>query len=433
MSSKCYRKFAPVVAVLLAIAIEGVSALSADETSGMTAQLPQITTTLELVSDNVASNVIHGWQTNRIIKYDGLLYASGDAIQPNERDFWDHSGIFFRRNPAGQWTEAGPLPYNPYTMLVGPEGRFWAVAPSAYSNAHVYHMSRALDFDSFQEVHNGTCSYLGASVSPEGNFLVLYAERTDFQINVPNAVIAAFYDQPTGQWYTSRLVTPEGRYGYEGIILRGRKALAVLNSAIADAKANPTPPHYNWRHVRLARCDDLTKGEWINQGWLMSEFGSTSLQDLMVGPDGNAYLAYGHVGGSTYEEASSKPFLHYIARIRDDLSVETFPTGISAAATRILVDSKGGWHLVGHPSSGGNLHLWDLDPDEGFQAVTEYELPGTDILEGYVIHTLRPERFGGEDDGDTVHLLTAHYIAANDAEAKHAELWHAYFQLPVGD
>ena len=55
--------------------------------------------------------------------------------------------------------------------------------------------------------------------------------------------------------------------------MQGRSALAVLNSAIQDKNANPVPPHYSWRHVRLARCEDLTKGKWVNKPWLMPKYG----------------------------------------------------------------------------------------------------------------------------------------------------------------
>ncbi len=407
-----------------AIYLSNNSRPSAAEAEG---QLAQISTTLELISDNVASNVIHGWQTNRLIRYHGMYYASGVLPNPGEEYFWDRKGVFYRRKHDGSWAVAGHLPSNPYTMLVGPDGRFWAVAPSSYENCHVYRMKHPLDFHSFEEVYNGTCSYLGASVSPEGNFLILHAERSDFQAFNPNAVIAAFYDHETGKWYKSRLVTPEGRYGYEGIILRGRKALAVLNSAIADPKAVPKPPHYSWRHVRLALCEDLTKGEWVNKPWLMPEYGDTFLQDLIAGPDGDAYLAYGYREASSLEELAKTPMRHYIAHIRWDLSVDIYPTGVPAGPTKLLVDSRGDWYLLGRVRAGEPLHLWRLDPKAGFKAVEEYELPGTEKLQGYVLDVLNPVRFGGEGDGDTVHVLSAFYPKGSER----VQLWHAYFDLPV--
>jgi hypothetical protein len=59
-------------------------------------------------------------------------------------------------------------------------------------------------------------------------------------------------------------------------------------------------------------------------------------------------------------------------------------------------------------------------------------LPRTEKLQGYVIHTLRPERFGGQSDGDTVHLVTASYTPDPADPAKQtAALWHCWFRLPV--
>ena len=73
------------------------------------------------------------------------------------------------------------------------------------------------------------------------------------------------------------------------------------------------------------------------------------------------------------------------------------------------------------------MHLWDLDVENGFQLSNERILVGTeDKLAGYVMNTLRPQRSGGEDDGNTIHLLNA---AASDDE-NNAELYHAWFALP---
>jgi len=395
--------------------------------------LPTIPTTVERVGENLSTGVIHGWQTNHLLMYRGVLYAGGRVDDPSAQNTWKCSGAYFRRKPGGKWERIAAVPQPTYMILIGPDGRVWDVTPSDYAKTEILHMRRPLYFGRFEMPYCGTNAYLGASVSPEGNFLVMHAEVPEMEAFKPNAIVAAFYEQATGKWHKSRFVTPEGRYGYIGIILRGRKALAVLNSALADPKAVPEPPHYSWRHVRLARCDDLTRGEWTNKGFLMPEYGDTTLQDLIEGPDGSAYLSYGYRGGSTLEDARSRPMLHYIARIKDDLSTHVFATGINASATRILVSRKGDWYLVGRASD-GDLHLWDL---RHFKPVKEYDLPATDKLEGYMIHTLDPDRFGGEDDGDTIHVVSARYVndkgekPAAGEKATKAELWWARFELPA--
>jgi hypothetical protein len=408
------------------LALKGPTAAAAES-------LPAIPTTIELVADSIASDVIHGWHSNRLLMHKGVLYADGSVDDPEAKTGWKTSGIYFSREPDGTWKEMGRTADRPYISFMAPEGRMWIAAPSTYVTAEVLRMKQPLGFGSFEQFYNGTSFYLGASISQEGNFLILHAESSDMQAFNANALIGGFYDHKTGTWHRSRIVTPEGRYGYVGIILQGREALAVLNSAIQDPKANPVAPHYSWRHVRLARCDDLTKGQWVNKGFIMSEYGNTSLQDLMVGPDGSAYLAYSNNSANTYEELKKRPMLHYIARIHEDLSTEVFPTGLNAGATRILNDSKGGWYIVGRPGSKGNLHLWRLDPANGFKPTREWELPDTAKLEGYVIHTLRPVRFGGETDGDTIHLMTAQYIKGEGGQKDHTKLWHATFRLPVAE
>ena len=91
----------------------------------------------------------------------------------------------------------------------------------------------------------------------------------------------------------------------------------------------------------------------------------------------------------------------------------------------------------GDMQGSGQGLLFRRDPDGKWapiaelKAVKEYELPGTDVLEGYVIHTLRPERFGGESDGNTVHLLSVKQVYQADGKTvAHGELWHAAFDLP---
>jgi hypothetical protein len=407
---------------------------AAEDSTGK--QMPALPVKVEMVCSNVSANTIHGWQSCRLVKFEGRLYATAGVIRPNEApgDMMgsDTSSLVFRREPDGTWPQVAIVKDRSYTWCVAPDGTFWIVGPTSYEDTKTIRTRIPKDFNSLEQVYNQNAnSYLGAGVNTEGDFLLLHAKDAKMEAFVPNAVIAAFYDCASKEWHRSRLETPEGRYGYEGILLHGKTALAVLNSAIRDKDANPVPPHYSWRHVRLARCDDLTKGRWVNKPWLMPKYGDTALQDFMRGPDGLAYLAYAYRSGTnSYEETAKAPMLHYIARIHDDLQADVFPTGIRAGSTRLLVDSAKAWYIVGRLASGQNLHLWKVDDKAGFKPVKEYELPGTDTFDGYVIHTLRPERFGGESDGDTVHLMTTKHIYANDQKTiDHAELWHAYFDL----
>ncbi len=422
-------------AVVLICASTGSVLLAEDSTRQ---RVPSLPVKGELVCGNVSANTIHGWQSGRLVKFEGALYATAGAIRPNEKpgDMMgsDTNSLIFRREPDGAWRQAAVVNSRSYTWSVAPDGTFWVVGPASYNDANTFRTRTPKDFSSFEPAYGqGSSSYLGASISPEGNFLLLHAESNQMEAFVSNAVVAAFYDNDAKAWSRSRLETPEGRYGYEGVLLRGKTALAVLNSALRDKAANPVPPHYSWRHVRLARCDDLTQGQWVNKPWLMPKFGDTVLQDLMRGPDGLAYLAYAYrEGTNSCEEAAAKPLLHYIARIHDNLEADVFPTGLPAGSTRILVDRAKNWYVVGRLAAGQNLHLWQVDDKAGFKPIREYELPGTDRFDGYMIHTLRPERFGGESDGDTVHLMTTRHIAAADGKAiDHAELWHAQFDLPL--
>ncbi len=430
--------------MLASAVLVAATVLSAGD--GAAQPLPVIPTIVERITDNAAVGVIHGWQSNHLLKYQGVLYADGRVDDPaanNETSIgvspgsaWTWGGAFFRRIPGGQWEQVRRTLEPTYLSLMAPDGRLWNLAPSSFDTAEVIRMVNPLDFSTFEVVYNGTCSYMGAGMSPEGNFLILHAESKDTTAFNPNAIVSAFYDQSTGQWHKQRFVTPEGRYGYIGILLRGRRALAVLNSSISDPKANPDFPHWSWRHVRVASCEDLTSEPWQNRGFLMPEYGATSLQDFIEGPDGNGYLAYSHGGADTMEAWRTTPTPHYIARIGHDLSTEVFATTIDASATRILLDSKGNWYLLGRASD-SELHLWAIDPDNGFKPTREYILPGTRKLEGYVIHPLRPDRFGGEDDGDTIHVMSARYVdekgqsPASGEKAHHAELWYASFRLPT--
>lgn len=202
--------------------------------SGKQGDLPIVPAQVELVCPKVHPGTIHGWHSNRLLRYGGRLYACATIPSPKSDKTFEQPGAFFRREADGTWKQVGTLDYPPYLMCAGPDGRFWVLGSTAFANVHINRMKVPLDFGSLEELHTGTNAYMGAGISPEGSFLVVYAETQEQRAFRHNAVIAAFYDQSTDKWHLSRIATPEGRYGYEGVIVRGRQGLAVLNSTILD-------------------------------------------------------------------------------------------------------------------------------------------------------------------------------------------------------
>ncbi|MAF10228.1 hypothetical protein CMK11_07240, partial [Candidatus Poribacteria bacterium] len=178
-----------------------------------------------------------------------------------------------------------------------------------------------------------------------------------------------------------------------------------------------------WRTVRLARCDDLTEGQWVTRAWLDPPYGSTGLADMYV--DGDVtYLTFSHRAATSLAAYGDTPGGNYIARIGRDLSVESFPFPVGVGGGRIVRDTAGGFAFVGR--SGDEMHLWDMDVGDGFALSNERRLVGTaGKLTNYVIHTLRPQRFGGETDGDTIHLLGTTVTDNPDRET----LYHVSFAL----
>jgi hypothetical protein len=62
----------------------------------------------------------------------------------------------------------------------------------------------------------------------------------------------------------------------------------------------------------------------------------------------------------------------------------------------------------------------------------EYVIHNTDKLEAYVIHILCPARFGGESDGNRIHILCSRVPKdAGGKELDHSELWYAEFEMPT--
>jgi hypothetical protein len=119
-------------------------------------------------------------------------------------------------------------------------------------------------------------------------------------------------------------------------------------------------------------------------------------------------------------------FQEYITRINKDLSVEDNP--VEFGTRRLYVSEAGHWYSLVAPLS-GDLELWQLDSGAGFAPIKKFLLPGTKRLKLYAMYTLHPERNGGEDDGDTVHLLSTDRDNFEDPEGA-VKYWHVYFDLP---
>lgn len=153
----------------------------------------------------------------------------------------------------------------------------------------------------------------------------------------------------------------------------------------------------------------------------------------MFGPGGRVHAAFVHRGGDdSYEETQTRPLEFQVVRVDDDLSFETFLPGITPEPARLIADSRGRIYVVG--ANEGLLHLWRLDPDNGYRVIGEWPLPGTQQISKSLPHTLRPERFGGEGDGDTVHLVASDSERDKPGTKPHdLQLWYARFELPVGE
>ena len=399
-----------------------------------------IDVTVECVVDEIGAGTIHGWNTARLFKYDNVLYFAGNEIQTpeNSGNVWRDHGVIFRRDlsAGGSWEQMAVIDPRVYTSCIDHLGRFWTVSPRHFNYVTLWRSEPGMDLDNWTRCYDGTCAYLGTGVDRQtGNHLLIHTEDTNQMPRFPNPMICVFYEAATDSWRKSRIEMPEGRFGYVGIIVRGRRAVILMQSTQLDPVVEPNEPHYNWRLLKLARCDDLMEGDWHAQPWLMRKFGQTKPSDMVEMPDGNILVAYKHRGGDeSYEATQETPFTSYISRISPDLSVETFEPGIDVKSMRMFLGSDGRWYLVGRPTDAEMLHLWRLDAADGFKVTAEWDLPGTDKLKGGHLHTLRPDRVGGEGDGDTVHLATGdHPRIRFDDTVDRFGLWHASFQLPVNE
>ena len=396
-----------------------------------------IDVTVECVVDEIGATTIHGWNSARLFKYDNVLYFAANEIQTpeNSGDVWRDHGVIFRRDLSADasWEQMAVIDPRVYTSCIDHLGRFWTVSPRHFNYVTLWRSEPGMDLAKWTRCYDGTCAYLGTGVDAAGNHLLIHTEDCNHMPRFPNAMICVFYDAATDSWRKSRFEMPEGRFGYVGIIVRGRKALVVLQSTQLDPAVEPNEPHYNWRLVKLARCDDLMEGQWTVQPWLMRTFGQTKLWDMVEAANGSILVAYKHRGGDeSYEATQETPFAFYISRILPDLSVETFEPGIDVESTRMFLGSDGRWYLAGRPTGAERLHLWRLDEGNGFKVTANWDLPGTERLKGGLLHTLRPGRVGGDGDGDTIHLVTSDRArVAFDDTCDRFAMVHARFDLPT--
>jgi hypothetical protein len=371
---------------------------------------------------------MHGWHSSRLVKSDGELYCSALVDNPESGEGFKFTTLFLRREPDGSWTEIGSYPHAAYSMYAAPGGYFYVLSSWNYNNTRVLRTRQPWDFSEFDQLYEDlrAYSYQGMGVSVEGNWLLLHSENMWSEYLRANADETIFYEAASGCLHQDRVEYPEGNYGYEGVLLDGKEALVVAQSAIRDPEHHPTGYPYSWRHLRLLYNPDLTQEAWQNQGWLLPEWGATALKDFVRGPDGEAYLAYYHQSADSLETMETTPGEEFIARIHRDLTADVFP--LDFAVVKLLVSGCGRWYALTQ-SVGEDLQLWELDPAAGFAPVNKYLLPDTARLMRYALHTLHPERHGGEDDGNTVHLLTTE-VPEEDPAPPTVKYWHVYFDLP---
>lgn len=432
------------IAVYLAAGLACITGCggAANTQSGVGRDIPTLPTSVEQISGAVQARTIHGWHSSRLVMYGGKLYAAATLRDDQARNQWKDAGVIYRREADGKWVSAARLPNQPYHMMVDPRGRFWVVAPSGYGTCEVFRSGPDADLSKWELVYNGTCAYVGGSVSPEGNVLILHAEKNG---KGPNAVIAAFYDAAADTWHKSRFETPEERDGYEVIILKGKKALVIVGSSAASPPEQATQPDdvamsfhgmkwpkaaTPWRLVRLAACDDLAQGRWNTRMFINDPWGVTGLGDAYAAPDGKLCLLYSHRGGATRAEYEADKGEYYWARISDDLVAEVQPITVPVHRAKLLVDSDTGrWFLVGGQDN--ELRLWDLDVSGGgFKLSNERRLADTkNKLTGYVIHTLRPQRFGGQEDKGHFYLMSTG-VKSDTQEKENVQLNFVSFEIP---
>jgi hypothetical protein len=400
-----------VLAVALAYGLtvgRGTDVLGADPQQVTTTQAATITVTPEKISEAASGCSVHGWHSSRLVKYQGTIYA---IVVTGEVE----SGAIMRRDKHGAWTQVAQLPYEPYTLMVDPLGRFWVLGYGPRS-CQVYRSGEKGDLSRWEKVYEADGASHGhsaAGMSPEGNVLVMHQGGKKGGI----ACTAAFYDAQTDTWHESKITgTPEieRRYAYEAIMMHGKEATVVMGSYKAygpDGNSyNVVGPDANsgkmglWRYIRVARCQDLTKGQWEHKLIAGKRWGQSTLTDVYQARDGRIYLTYRTRGGETQEEFDKDSMRPYLAVIGRDLSVEIKALDYLPGGARFHVDSTGRFRLVGERNK--ELRVWDADLSNELVLSNERRLPGIEMFTGYMLHTLRPQRFGGEGDDNFIYVYS---------------------------
>jgi hypothetical protein len=262
----------------------------------------------------------------------------------------------------------------------------------------------------------------------------MHAANNNHNADTDNSVISAFYDAQTDQWHYNGWATPDGRNGYHRMLVNGRSALGVCQRAVYETTSSYARWNVlaTWRKVTLFACDDLTSRPWrIRRYWLEPPFGATMIWDLFRGPDGAAYVAYDYVTAETFED-SHQPCTLHIARIHEDLSAECFDLGVPGDGGRPcpVFDRRGNWYLTYWDTTDQINYLLKLDPENGFRVTARYTLGDADTP--MVLHTLRPEQFGGENDvSDTVRYVSRGYRPQGGDAYPLMDMIYGEFELPV--
>jgi len=100
--------------------------------------------------------VIHGWHSNHLLKYNGVLYADGRVPDPAAKNTWKCSGALWRREGEGKWTQVAAVKQAMQDLALDPKRISPRAVLSAISRAKSElqgpRQFAALVADYFQEV-----------------------------------------------------------------------------------------------------------------------------------------------------------------------------------------------------------------------------------------------------------------------------------------